>query len=146
MAGTTYTVQPGDSLSAIARAYATTNAQLQAWNGDAYPSLLTNPGVIEPGWVLVVSGDPGVTPLPAPTATPIPPPSDSGCTANNRVGAGSPQTFRTIPDAGPGVALTFDMGGRMEPAVDIMNFLVDNEVCATIFATGVMSETPRDGR
>ncbi len=49
--------------------------------------------------------------------------------------------FRTIPNAGPGVALTFDMGGRMDPAVDIMNFLVTNRVCATIFATGVMSET-----
>ncbi len=139
--GTTYTVQRGDSLTGIARAYGTTATQLQAWNGDAYPSLLTDPGVIEPGWVLIVSGDPGVTPLPAPTATPVPPPSGSGCTANNRVGAGSPQTFRTIPDAGPGVALTFDMGGRMDPAVEIMNFLVDNEVCATIFATGVMSET-----
>jgi peptidoglycan/xylan/chitin deacetylase (PgdA/CDA1 family) len=33
------------------------------------------------------------------------------------------------------------MGGRMDPAVDIMNFLVTNRVCATIFATGVMSET-----
>ena len=70
-----------------------------------------------------------------------PPPSGSGCTANQRVSAGSAQTFRTIPDAGAGVALTFDMGGRMDPAVDIMNFLVDHDVCATIFATGVMSET-----
>jgi peptidoglycan/xylan/chitin deacetylase (PgdA/CDA1 family) len=146
VAGTTYTVRPGDSLSGIARAYQTTTAQLQAWNSDAYPSLLTNPSVIEPGWVLIVSGDPGVTPLPAPTAapaTPTPPPSGSGCTANNRVAAGSPQTFRTIPGAGPGVALTFDMGGRMDPAVDIMNFLVEHEVCATIFATGVMSETAK---
>jgi len=49
--------------------------------------------------------------------------------------------YRTIPDAGPAVALTFDMGGRMDPAVDIMNFLVANRVCATIFATGVMSQT-----
>jgi peptidoglycan-N-acetylglucosamine deacetylase len=136
--GTTYTVAPGDSLSAIARAYGTTAAQLQAWNGGTYPSLVTDPGVIEPGWVLIVSGDPGVTPLPTPTP---PPPSGSGCTANNRVAAGSPQTFRTIPGAGAGVALTFDMGGRMDPAVDIMNFLVEHEVCATIFATGVMSET-----
>ena len=31
----------------------------------------------------------------------------------------------------------------MDPAVDIMNFLVEHEVCATIFATGVMSETDR---
>jgi len=92
--------------------------------------------------VLIVSGDPGVTPLPAPTATPRPSaPPGSGCTAGNRVAAGSAQVFRTIPNAGPGVALTFDMGGRMDPAVDIMNFLVANRVCATIFATGIMSET-----
>ena len=140
--GTTYTVRPGDSLSRIARAYGTTTEQLQAWNGERYASLLTNPGIIEPGWVLIVSGDPGVTPLPTPTSRPAtPPPSGSGCTANNRVAAGSPQTFTTISGAGPGVALTFDMGGRMDPAVDIMNFLVANNVCATIFATGVMSET-----
>jgi peptidoglycan/xylan/chitin deacetylase (PgdA/CDA1 family) len=144
VAGTEYTVRAGDSLAAIARAYGTTTAQLQAWNADRYPSLATNPNVIEPGWVLVVSGDPGVTPLPAPTATPrptAPPSGGSGCTAGNRVAAGSAQVFRTIPNAGPGVALTFDMGGRMDPAVDIMNFLVANHVCATIFATGIMSET-----
>jgi peptidoglycan/xylan/chitin deacetylase (PgdA/CDA1 family) len=137
--GTAYTVQPGDTLSSIAREFGTSSRQLQAWNGDSYPSLAANPGVIEPGWVLIVSGDPGITPLPAAT----PPPSGSGCTANQRVPAGSAQTFRTIPEAGAGVALTFDMGGRMEPAVDIMNFLVDNEICATIFATGVMSETEK---
>ena len=152
--GTTYTVRAGDSLSGIARAYGTSTEQLQAWNGGRHPSLLTNPGIIEPGWVLIVSGDPGVTPLPTPTTPPAtprpasprpetPPPSGSGCTANNRVAAGSPQTFTTIPGAGPGVALTFDMGGRMDPAVDIMNFLVANKVCATIFATGVMSQTDR---
>ena len=143
--GTTYTVRGGDTLSSIARAYGTTTTQLQAWNATRYPSLATNAGIIEPGWILVVNGDPGVTPLPSGTAAPAatPKPSGSGCTANDRVAAGSAQTFATIPGAGPGVALTFDMGGRMEPAVDIMNFLVANRVCATIFATGVMSETPQ---
>jgi peptidoglycan/xylan/chitin deacetylase (PgdA/CDA1 family) len=141
--GTTYTVQRGDSLAAIARAYGTSTQQLQGWNDDRYPSLATDPNVIEPGWVLIVSGDPNATPRPVPTPGPesTPPPSGSGCTAGNRVPAGSAQTFRTIPNAGPGVALTFDMGGRMEPAVDIMDFLVANDVCATIFATGVMSQT-----
>ncbi|HYI67556.1 MAG TPA: polysaccharide deacetylase family protein [Candidatus Limnocylindrales bacterium] len=144
--GTTYTVARGDTLAAIARAYGTTTQQLQSWNEERYPSLARNPNVIEPGWTLIVSGDPNVTPRPAPTdapATPQPtsPPSGSGCTAGNRVPAGSAQTFRTIPNAGPGVALTFDMGGRMDPAVDIMNFLVANGVCTTIFATGVMSQT-----
>jgi peptidoglycan/xylan/chitin deacetylase (PgdA/CDA1 family) len=145
-AGTTYTVRAGDSLSSIARAYGTTVEQLQAWNAERYPQLATNPNVIEPGWTLVVSGDPGVTPLPTPssqppTPRPTPPPSASGCSAGDRVAAGSLQTFKTIPGAGPGVALTFDMGGRMDPAVDILNFLVENEVCATIFPTGVMTQT-----
>jgi peptidoglycan/xylan/chitin deacetylase (PgdA/CDA1 family) len=146
VAGTSYTVRRGDTLAAIARAYGTSTQQLQAWNSERYPSLADNPNVIEPGWELIVSGDPNATPRPQPTAapaTPSPssPPSGSGCTAGNRVAAGTAQTFRTIPNAGPGVALTFDMGGRMDPAVDIMNFLVSNRVCATIFATGVMSET-----
>lgn len=145
--GTEYTVRAGDSLAAIGRAYGTTTEQLQAWNAGRYPSLATNPNVIEPGWVLIVSGDPGVTPRPTPTAAPAtprptaPPSGGSGCNAGNRVGAGSAQVFRTIPNAGSGVALTFDMGGRMDPAVDIMNFLVANRVCATIFATGIMSQT-----
>lgn len=158
VAGTTYTVQRGDSLAGIARGYSTTSQQLQAWNAARYPSLAGNPNVIEPGWVLVVSGAANVTPRPVPvptaapatpkstaqpTAKPTSPPSGAGCTAGNRVAAGSAQTFRTIPNAGPGVALTFDMGGRMDPAVDIMNFLIANRVCATIFATGIMAQTPR---
>lgn len=144
--GTTYTVRSGDTLAGIARAFGTTLEQLQAWNAELYPTLATNPNAIEPGWELIVSGDPGVTPLPTPTPAPATPrptatPSGAGCTAGNRVAAGSIQVFRTIPNAGPGVALTFDMGGRMDPALDIMNFLVANRVCATIFATGVMSQT-----
>jgi peptidoglycan/xylan/chitin deacetylase (PgdA/CDA1 family) len=147
--GTTYTVRGGDSLAGIARSFGTTVEQLQRWNASAYPSLATNPNVIEPGWELVVSEAPGVTPRPTPTAAPAtprptpPPAGGGGCTAGNRVPAGSAQVFRTIPNAGARVALTFDMGGRMDPAVDIMNFLVANRVCATIFATGVMSQTPQ---
>jgi peptidoglycan/xylan/chitin deacetylase (PgdA/CDA1 family) len=32
------------------------------------------------------------------------------------------------------------MGGRVDPALDIMQFLVDNDVRATIFMTGAMAE------
>jgi peptidoglycan/xylan/chitin deacetylase (PgdA/CDA1 family) len=39
------------------------------------------------------------------------------------------------------VALTFDMGGRMTPAVKILNLLIANNVCATIFPTGAISQT-----
>ena len=143
--GTQYTVRSGDSLAAIARAYGTSLEQLVAWNADRYPSLAGDPGVIEPGWILVVSAESGVTPLPSASAAPqpTPPPVASGCTAGNRLASASVQTFATIPDAGAEVALTFDMGGRMDPAVEIMEFLAANEVCATIFATGAMAQTPQ---
>ena len=39
------------------------------------------------------------------------------------------------------VALTFDMGGRMTPAVTILKILVENRVCATLFPTGSISRT-----
>jgi len=145
--GVSYTVQPGDTLSSIARDWGTTVAQLQAWNGEAYPSLITNPNTLQAGWELVVSGDPRATPVPTPVVTRTsppsssPPPVGSGCRAGNRVAAGSAQTFYTVPSAGNGVALTFDMGGRLDPGVDILNFLIDRQVCATLFPTGAMAQT-----
>jgi peptidoglycan/xylan/chitin deacetylase (PgdA/CDA1 family) len=44
-------------------------------------------------------------------------------------------------DSEHALALTFDMGGRLDPALDIMTFLIENEVCTTLFPTGAMSET-----
>jgi peptidoglycan-N-acetylglucosamine deacetylase len=121
--------------------------QLQAWNAGRYPALAADPDVLQAGWTLVVAGDPGATPLPtvAPTRRPTPAPTavPSGCRAGNRVPAGNPQTFYVVPGAGNGVALTFDMGGRLEPGVDILNFLIANRVCATLFPTGAMAQTPQ---
>ncbi|MEP6470270.1 MAG: polysaccharide deacetylase family protein [Chloroflexota bacterium] len=142
--GRTYTVQVGDTLSSIGRAWGTTVAQLQAWNSERYPSLESDSDSLQVGWVLVVSGDPSATPRPTPVATPAPtpqPPVGSGCRAGNRVPAGSPQTFYTVSGAGNGVALTFDMGGRLDPGVDILRFLIDRGVCATLFPTGAMAQT-----
>ena len=39
------------------------------------------------------------------------------------------------------MAITLDMGGRLDPALDIMAFLVANQVCTTLFPTGAMSLT-----
>jgi peptidoglycan/xylan/chitin deacetylase (PgdA/CDA1 family) len=144
---TTYTVASGDTLFSIARRFGTTVPQLQAWNADRHPSLADDANRLEAGWVLVVAGEPGVTPIPTPAGQPsspkpTPPPSGAGCTAGNRVAAGSAQTFARIPNAGSGVALTLDMGGRLDPALDILRFLIDNRVCATIFPTGAMAQTP----
>ncbi len=134
-AGTTYTVQGGDSLSSIARAWGTSVAQLQVWNADRYPSLADDPDSLQSGWALVVAAEAGATPRPAT------PPPGADCHAGTRAPAGSPQTFDVVPDAGSGVALTFDMGGRLDPGVDILNFLIANDVCATIFPTGAMAQT-----
>jgi len=135
--GTTYLVRAGDTLSSIARDWGTTVAQLQAWNVATYPTLAADPNTLQAGWLLIVAGDPGATPLP--TIVPTPPPS--GCTAGDRVPAGSQQTFTTVPNAGRAVALTLDMGGRLDPGVDILNFLIEKQVCVTIFATGAMAQT-----
>ena len=146
---TLYTVQRGDTLSSIARDWGATVPQLQAWNGERYPSLATDPDTLQAGWELIVSGDPSATPVPTPVVTPppaTPPPTGSGCRAGNRVAAGSAQTFYTIPGAGNGVALTFDMGGRLDPGEDILNFLIDRRVCATLFPTGAMAQTPQGQR
>jgi peptidoglycan/xylan/chitin deacetylase (PgdA/CDA1 family) len=142
-------VAGGDTLFSIARRFDAALSDLQAWNADRYPSLLTDPGTLEAGWELVVAQSPGVTPRPTPAPTPpnsprpsVPPPiGELPCTAGNRAGGGI-ATYARIPSAGNEVALTFDMGGRLDPALDIMAFLVANKVCATIFATGAMSNTP----
>ena len=141
VSGTTYTVQAGDTLSSIARAWGTSIAQLQAWNADTYPTLVSDPNTLQRGWILVVSGDPGTTPLPTPAQTAAPTPTSSGCRAGNRVAAGTQQTFTTVPNAGHAMALTLDMGGRLDPGIDIVNLLIANRVCVTIFPTGAMAQT-----
>jgi peptidoglycan/xylan/chitin deacetylase (PgdA/CDA1 family) len=66
-----------------------------------------------------------------------------GCTTTPRYSGGQenvvPPLART--SAAGRIALTFDMGGRMDPAVRILNTLVANRVCATIFPTGAISRT-----
>jgi peptidoglycan/xylan/chitin deacetylase (PgdA/CDA1 family) len=137
---TVYTVLAGDTLASIARRFATSVGQLQAWNQARYPSLASNPGTLLVGWELVVAGEPGVTPLPTPTNAASPPPF-AACHAGSRAAALPRAVYRSIPGAGAEVALTFDMGGRLDPALQIMNLLAANKVCATIFPTGAMSQT-----
>jgi peptidoglycan/xylan/chitin deacetylase (PgdA/CDA1 family) len=140
---TTYVVVGGDTLSSIARRFATSVAQLQAWNAVRYPTLVTDPGTLHAGWELIVAGQAGVTPLPSatPGSGPSAPPTTAGCHAGNRPASAPAVLYRKIPNAGPEVALTFDMGGRLEPALDILNFLIANGICTTLFPTGAMSAT-----
>lgn len=64
------------------------------------------------------------TPARSPTATPRP--------ASGEVVENGPREVRTI-------ALTFDMGGRVDPAVEIIQWLIANGVSATVFMTGEMA-------
>lgn len=111
----TYTVQPGDTLFSIARRFGTTPEAIAARNG------IVDPNRIEAGMVLVIPAPAG------PSATP---------------GVSGPSTLIRHGDrTGKAVALTFDMGGRVDPALDIMRWLIAHNVPATIFITGAMVES-----
>jgi peptidoglycan/xylan/chitin deacetylase (PgdA/CDA1 family) len=151
-----YLVQPGDSLNSIAREFETTARSIAFWNREAYPSLDPlsegyEPNRIEVGWrLLLLPGatydeDAAPTPTPgtpapptvAPTSGPYTPPPTSG----------GPATVITAGPRGTNqVALTFDMGGRLDPAVDIMEWLVEHDVKATIFPTGKQGTEQPVGR
>ena len=111
----------------------------------ATPSLSAEASATAPQ-ATAMPGSPVVTPTAAPPTPTAPPPVASGCRAGNRVAAGSPQTLHLVPGARDGVALTLDMGGRLDPGVEILNFLIDNEVCATLFPTGAMAQTAEGQR
>ncbi|HKO34153.1 MAG TPA: polysaccharide deacetylase family protein [Candidatus Limnocylindria bacterium] len=64
------------------------------------------------------------------------------CGSGPRAPVGSRQVVRRIPNAGQRLALTFDMGGRLDPAMSIMRYLLLNGVCTTIFPTGAAAGTP----
>jgi peptidoglycan/xylan/chitin deacetylase (PgdA/CDA1 family) len=134
----------GETLANIARGYDTTWQSLLYWNRATYPSLdpddaSYDPDVIRVGWALrLIPGTsvPFEAPLPTHPATPMPttpPTAPPTGTASTLVGSGSRATAL--------VALTFDMGGRVEPAIPIMTWLRDHGVPATIFMTGSMADS-----
>jgi peptidoglycan/xylan/chitin deacetylase (PgdA/CDA1 family) len=173
---TAYVVQSGDTLTSIARAFRTTGRSIAWWNRGTYPGLDPespgyDPDTLKPGWVLVLI--PGMTvddenppsPSPAPP-TPTPSPSPTPGPTATAVAVATPTPRPTVaPSTGPTppplpaaivlahgsrtagrIALTFDMGGRLVPALDIMAWLTDRGVHATIFPTGSTGSTTTDGR
>ncbi|MGC1208270.1 MAG: cell wall-binding repeat-containing protein [Ornithinimicrobium sp.] len=63
------------------------------------------------------------------------------CWSGTRPAAGTQEVFSTVPRAGRQVAFTLDMGGRLDPALDIVRYLVDNQVCTTFFPSSGMADT-----
>ena len=58
-----------------------------------------------------------------------------GCRTGSRATGGA-AVWSTVPGAGPEVALTFDLGGRTDPAMSIVKRLLQYGVCTTLFPTG----------
>jgi peptidoglycan/xylan/chitin deacetylase (PgdA/CDA1 family) len=90
--------------------------------------------VVWPG-VVVAYNPPLPTPTPTPPSTPRP--TASAGTASVVVSHGSRSS--TL------VGLTFDMGGRTDPALAIMSWLRDHSVPATIFMTGASVDSTTAG-
>lgn len=138
-----YTVAPGDTLVGIARRFDTTWQSLVFWNRDRYDRLdPTDPAYdvnrIDVGWQLVLI--PGLVldyePIPdVATPTPILEPASP-----TPVAGGQSQLVSHGNRGLAKIALTFDMGGRVEPALDIMAWLLGHDVPATLFMTGAMAD------
>ncbi|HQR26475.1 MAG TPA: polysaccharide deacetylase family protein [Nocardioides sp.] len=91
-------------------------------------------------YVLVSSGHWAGTWLPVPrprglTATRL------TCAVPPKAAPGARVVLTRVVTDEPKLALTFDMGGRLDPALDIMERLVIDRVCATIHPTGDAAQT-----
>ena len=118
VAGTKYATLPADSAALVARR--------AVINGRPYAEVVS--GGWTGHWIPIVSP----TVLTAQRLT---------CAAPAHVAAGSQEVLRVLPGAVNQVALTFDMGGRLTPARDIVNRLILDRVCTTFFPTGAMTAT-----
>lgn len=160
---TSYVVRPRDSLTSIAKAFRTTPRSLAWWNRGTYPTLDPespgyDPNHLVVGWVLVLI--PGVTvdennpPTPSPgpiaaattdpTTSPLltPRPTVRPSLGPTPVPTAAPATVLFSGPRGKAkIALTFDMGGRLDPAVEIVQWLIDHHVQATLFPTGKTGST-----
>jgi peptidoglycan/xylan/chitin deacetylase (PgdA/CDA1 family) len=143
-----YVVKAGDTLESIAKRYKTTGRSIAWWSRGAYPSLdpespAYNPNRLEIGWVLSILPnsvvDENNPPTPSPGPPTAPPGSDPPATADPTAKP-SAAPLATVVAHGSRtstkIAFTFDMGGRLDPAVDIVQWLIDHNVHATLFPTG----------
>ena len=152
-----YEVVPGDTLLSIARTFDTTARSIAYWNRGSYPHLDPEaedyrPNLIKVGWVLLIIPGAVVDPQTLPDQTPRPASPDPNAT---------PPPVEPVVTPAPGagaivyshgsrsdrqVALTFEMGDRLDPARDIMDWLTRSTIPATIFATGDTGTTTPRGR
>ncbi|HUQ43383.1 MAG TPA: polysaccharide deacetylase family protein [Candidatus Limnocylindria bacterium] len=100
------------------------------------PPSVTPPPTLPPTGTTPPSPSPRPTRTPAPTPKPTPKPTAAPASAT--VVSHGPRTVQNI-------ALTFDMGGRLDPAVQIVQWLIDHDVHASLFPTGASATTTTRG-
>lgn len=102
----------------------------------------------------IVTGRPTQPPTPVPTPPPTPVPTPRPTPRPTPVVTARPTPTTAPPPTpqppskllshgsrtGGEIALTFDMGGRVGDALEIVRWLVDHEVHATVFITGAMAD------
>ena len=153
-----YTVVRGDTLLSIARSFRTTARSIAYWNRGTYASLdpessAYQPGFLAIGWALrLIPGSvvdeqalPGLTPAPAAT------PGGSGQPfATEPILTPAPGAGAIVASHGPyggtWVALTFDLDGRTDSALAVVDWLTANGIRATILAGGTTSTGTATGR
>ncbi len=155
-----YVVKAGDSLTRIASQLRTSARSIAYWNRAAYPSLDPESGAYAPdriavGWQLqVIPGAevdedalPGTgTAGPGSAGPASPTPSGAGPVVSPPAGVARASTVvRHGPRDSSVVALTFELSGSLDPAVDIMDALIEQRVHASIFTTGETGTMTEDG-
>ncbi len=157
----TYTVVSGDNLTSIARGHDTTARSIAYWNRATYPSLDPEsdayaPNRIVVGWRLALIPGTVVDEQDPPSGA-APPASAAPSSSPDRSPGPGPTAVTPQPGVGAlvvshgsredrRVALTFDMGGRLDPALDIVAWLRDHDVRATFFPTGASGTETAIGR
>lgn len=159
-----YVVRSGDSLSSIARSFSTTAFSLAVWNRDRYPTLDPesegyDPNRIVVGWMLRLIPDAEVDEEALLEPTPAPSPSGGAASPSAPTPSGTTPPASPAPSIGGAsvvvrhgdrsartVALTFDMGGRLDPALEILDWLIGSDVPATIFPTGRTATQTSEGQ
>ena len=126
-----YTFDSDWDLATTRRGSLTTTTQAKASRRaiiDGRPYVRMTSGSWAGYWMPIVSA--GST-----TALPI------RCSMKPKVAPGSAAVYTRVSTTDLQIALTFDMGGRLTPARSILERLIVDRVCATIFPTGSASQT-----
>lgn len=63
------------------------------------------------------------------------------CWSGARPSAGSQEVITSVPGATKQIAFTLDMGGRLDGAEEIVDYLIEHQVCTTFFPTSIMANT-----